>query len=117
MLSLMGTVLAAARRRRRELALLKTLGLTRGQMRSIVTVQTLVLLLIVLIIGIPLGIAAGHLLWTNFAALLGVVPVIVVPVEAVAVGVLALLAVGTVLGSVPASVAAATPTTLVLRAE
>ena len=117
LLSLMATVLAAARRRRRELALLKALGLTRGQMRSIVTVQTLVLLLIALIIGIPLGIAAGHLLWTNFAASLGVIPVIVVPVEAVALGLLALLVVGTVLGSVPASVAAATPTTLVLRAE
>jgi hypothetical protein len=117
LLSLMSTVLAAARRRRRELALLKALGLTRGQMRTVVTVQTLVLLLIALIIGIPLGIAAGHLLWTNFAASLGVIPVTVVPVEAVALGLLALPAVGTMLGSVPASVAAATPTTLVLRAE
>ena len=117
LLSLMATVLAAARRRRHELALLKALGLTRRQLRGIVTVQTLVLLLIALIIGIPLGIAAGHLLWTNFAASLGVIPVIVVPLEAVALGLLALLVVGTLLSSVPASVAAATPTTLVLRAE
>ena len=64
LLSLMATVLTAARRRRRELALLKALGLTRGQMRSILTVQTLTLLLVALIIGIPLGISAGHLLWT-----------------------------------------------------
>ena len=62
LLSLMATVLAAARRRRHELALLKALGLTRRQLRGIVTVQTLVLLLIALIIGIPLGYAAGHLL-------------------------------------------------------
>jgi ABC-type antimicrobial peptide transport system permease subunit len=117
LLSLMATVLAAAWRRRRELALLKALGLVRRQMRSIVTVQTLTLLVIALVIGIPLGIAAGHLLWTSFAASLGVLPVIVVPVEALALGLLALLVVGSILGSVPASVAAATPTTLVLRAE
>ena len=45
------------------------------------------------------------------------ISVIVVPVEAVALGLLALLVLGALLGSVPASVAAATPTTLVLRAE
>lgn len=117
LISLTATVLAAARRRRRELALLKALGLTRRQMRNIVGVQTLVLLVIAIVIGVPVGIAAGHLLWTSFAASLGVVPVIVVPVLALGLGVVALLVAGTVLGTVPAAVAASTPTTLVLRAE
>jgi predicted lysophospholipase L1 biosynthesis ABC-type transport system permease subunit len=117
LISLMATVLAAARRRRRELALLKALGLTRQQMRNIVGVQTLTLLVIALVVGLPLGIAAGHLLWTDFAASLGVLPVSVVPVAALGLGMLALLVFGTALGTVPASVAAATPTTLVLRSE
>jgi ABC-type antimicrobial peptide transport system permease subunit len=117
LVSLMATVLAAARRRRRELALLKALGLIRQQMRNIVGVQTMILLLIAIVVGIPVGIAAGHLLWVSFAASLGVVPVIVVPVLAFVLGVVALLVAGTVLGTVPAAVAAATPTTLVLREE
>jgi predicted lysophospholipase L1 biosynthesis ABC-type transport system permease subunit len=117
LISLMATVLAAARRRRRELALLKALGLTRQQMRNIVGVQTLILLVVAIVVGIPVGIAAGHLLWVSFAASLGVVPVVVVPILALGLGVVALLVAGTLLGTVPATVAAATPTTLVLRAE
>lgn len=117
LLSLLATVLAAARRRRRELALLKALGLTRGQMRSIVTAQTLTLLVLAIVVGIPLGIAAGHLLWVNFATSLGVLPVVVVPLVALVLGVVALLLSGAALGTVPAAVAATTPTTLVLRSE
>ena len=107
----------AARRRRRELALLKALGLTRRQMRGIVGVQTLVLLVIAIVVGIPVGIAAGHLLWDGFAASLGVAPVVEVPIVALLLGVVGLLVAGTALGTVPATVAAATPTTLVLRQE
>jgi FtsX-like permease family len=117
LLSLTTTILAAAWRRRRELAVLKALGLTRRQLRIIVTVQTLILLLIAVVVGIPVGIAAGHLLWDNFAASLGVVPVVVVPLAALVVGVIALLLVGTALATIPALVAARTPTAVVLRAE
>jgi ABC-type antimicrobial peptide transport system permease subunit len=117
LVSLMATILAAARRRRRELALLKALGLTRGQMRNIVGVQTLILLVIAIVVGIPVGTAAGHLLWANFAESLGVGPIVVVPVVALVLGAVALLVAGTLLGTVPAAVAAATPTTLVLREE
>ena len=117
LVSLMATVLAAARRRRRDLALLKALGLTRQQMRNIVGVQTLTLLVIAIVVGIPVGIAAGHVLWDSFAASLGVAPVVEVPILALLLGVVGLLVAGTVLGTVPAAVAAATPTTLVLRQE
>jgi len=58
-LSLALTVLASVRRRRRELALLKTLGMTRHQLRSIVAWQTTVTLAITALISIPLGIALG----------------------------------------------------------
>jgi hypothetical protein len=117
LLSLMATVLAAARRRRRQLALLKALGMTRSQLRNIVTVQTLTLLFIAVVVGLPLGIAAGHLLWINFAGSLGVVPVVVIPLVALVIGVIALFVAGTALGTVPAGLAASTPTTLVLRSE
>ncbi len=104
-------------RRRRELALMKALGLTRSQLRNIVTVQTLTLLFIAVVVGLPVGIATGHLLWINFAGSLGVVPVVVIPLVALVIGVIALFVAGTALGTVPAGLAARTPTTLVLRSE
>ena len=79
MASLALTVLTSVRRRRRELALLKTLGMTRGQLRAIVAWQTTLTLLIALVVGVPLGVAAGRWAWRGFAGSLGVAPVTVVP--------------------------------------
>jgi predicted lysophospholipase L1 biosynthesis ABC-type transport system permease subunit len=74
------TVLAlAVRRRRRELALLKTLGMTRRQVRAIVAWQTTVTLVIAAGAGLPLGLALGRWAWQAFAGSLGVAPVTAVP--------------------------------------
>ena len=81
MTSLALTVLTSVRRRRRELALLKTLGMTRRQLRAIVAWQTTLTLLIALVVGVPLGVAAGRWAWRGFAGSLGVAPVTVVPVR------------------------------------
>jgi hypothetical protein len=62
-LSLALTVLASVRRQRRELALLKTLGMTRRQLRSIVAWQTSVILVVTAVVSVPLGIAAGRWAW------------------------------------------------------
>ncbi|MGH3179469.1 MAG: ABC transporter permease, partial [Streptosporangiaceae bacterium] len=53
----------AVRRRRRELAVLRALGLTRWQSRLVVVTQATLLALIGLAFGIPLGIALGRILW------------------------------------------------------
>lgn len=117
MLSLALTVLTSVRRRRRELALLKTLGMTRRQLRAIVAWQTTLTLLIALIVGVPLGVAAGRWAWHGFAGSLGVVPVTVVPVLLVAAGCAAVILAGNLLASVPAAVAARTPAAGTLRTE
>ena len=57
--SLALTVLSSVRRRRHELALLKALGMTRGQLRSVIAWQTTLTLLIAVAIGGPLGVAGG----------------------------------------------------------
>ena len=57
--SLALTVLSSVRRRRHELALLKALGMTRGQLRSVVAWQTTLTLLIAVAIGGPLGVAGA----------------------------------------------------------
>jgi hypothetical protein len=51
---------ASARRRRRDYAILKVLGLRRAQLRAIALWQASAVTVAALVIGIPLGIAAGH---------------------------------------------------------
>jgi predicted lysophospholipase L1 biosynthesis ABC-type transport system permease subunit len=53
----------AVRRRRHELAVLRTLGLTGRQSRLIVVTQASVLAVIGLALGIPLGLAVGRAVW------------------------------------------------------
>jgi hypothetical protein len=53
----------AVRRRRHELAVLRALGLTRGQSRLVIGTQATLLAVIGLAFGIPLGIALGRTLW------------------------------------------------------
>ena len=86
-LSLAIALLASVRERRRQLALLKALGLTRRQVREAIAWQATIILLVAVIVGVPLGIAAGRWAWTSFAASLGVVPVTVVPGQALLAGV------------------------------
>jgi putative ABC transport system permease protein len=116
-LSLALALLASVRRRRRELALLKTLGLTRRQVMAAVAWQASMILVIAALIGVPLGVAAGHWAWAAFATSLGAVPVAVVPAPALLAGVLVLLAAGNLLTAGPGAVAARTPPAAVLRAE
>ena len=117
MLSLALALLASVRRRRQELALLKTLGLTRRQVMAAVAWQASVILVVAVLVGGPLGVAAGHWAWAAFAASLGAVPVTVMPVLALLAGIVVLLVAGNLLAAGPGAVAARTPPAAVLRAE
>jgi len=116
-LSLALALLASVRRRRRELALLKTLGLTRRQVMAAVAWQASVILVIAALIGVPLGVTAGHWAWGAFATSLGAVPVTVLPVPALLAGIVVLLVTGNLLAAGPGAVAARTRPAAVLRAE
>ena len=117
MLSLALTVLSLVRRRRRELALLKTLGMTRSQIRAVIAWQTTLTLLIAVAVGGALGIAGGRLAWHAFAGSLGIVPIVEVPVAALVLGLVALVLAGNLLASLPAAVAARTRPGVSLRTE
>lgn len=116
-LSLALTVLSSVRRRRKELALLKTLGMTRRQIRAVIAWQTTVTLLIAVAAGLPLGIAAGRRAWHGFAESIGAVPVTEVPVPVLIAGAAALAAAGNLLTSVPAAIAARTRPAASLRSQ
>src|SRR5207247_643879 len=76
-------LVTSIRRRRRDLAILKTLGFQRGQIAATVAWQATTLALVAALIGIPLGIAAGRWTWNAFANTLGIVPSPAVPFAAV----------------------------------
>jgi hypothetical protein len=116
-LSLALTLLSLVRRRRQELALLKTLGMTRRQIRAIIAWQTTLTLAISVIAGGTLGAAAGRWAWRAFANSLGVAPVTEIPALALALGLLALVAAGNLAAAVPAAIAARTQPAAALRAE
>jgi ABC-type lipoprotein release transport system permease subunit len=62
---------ASARRRRRDFAILKTLGLLRGQLTAVTAWQVTALTVLAVAVGVPLGVAAGHWAWGLFAAQVG----------------------------------------------
>jgi predicted lysophospholipase L1 biosynthesis ABC-type transport system permease subunit len=115
--SLALTVLSSVRRRRHELALLKALGMTRGQLRSVIAWQTTLTLLIAVAIGGPLGAAGGRLAWQSFAGSLGAMPVSEIPVAWLILGLLALVLAGNLVSTGPAAIAARTRPAIALRAE
>jgi ABC-type lipoprotein release transport system permease subunit len=79
----LGTVthalVTSVRRRRRDLAVLKTLGFVRGQVAATVAWQASTFAVVALGLGLPLGIAAGRWAWQLTAAALGVASGPVVP--------------------------------------
>jgi MacB-like periplasmic core domain/FtsX-like permease family len=111
------TLVASVRRRRRELALLKTLGFMRRQLALAVAWQSSIAVGIGVVIGVPVGIVLGRSLWNLFAHAIDAVPSPSVPglvVVLIAVGALVL---ANVIASVPGRMAARTSTALVLREE
>ncbi len=111
------TLVASVRRRRRELALLKTLGFTGRQLAATVAWQSSVAVAVGTVIGVPLGIIVGRTLWNLFAREINVVPVPSVPVLLVVLIALGALVIANVVAAIPGRSAARTPTDLLLRAE
>jgi ABC-type lipoprotein release transport system permease subunit len=116
-LSVWATVQASTRRRRRDLAMMKALGMTRRQVRTIVLWQSSTMLIISAALGLVLGWIAGHLVWSAFASSIGVVPVTVLPLGLVLLGLVILVVAGNVLTALPAESAARAPSGSLLRSE
>ena len=78
-------------RRRREMGLLKALGFVNLQIGATVLWQATTVALVGIVVGVPLGIVVGRVVWNAFATNLGAVPVAAVPgltIAALAIGVL-----------------------------
>jgi hypothetical protein len=116
-LGLSMVVAASVRARRRELAMLRTLGFTGGQLRTSVRVQAAATMLAALLIGVPLGIVAGRLAWRAFASGLAVVLPPATPVLGLALTTIGALAAVVITATVPALLAGRAAPATTLRTE
>jgi len=110
-------LVTSVRRRRRDLAVLKTLGFVRRQVSATGIWQATTVALVALAVGLPLGIAAGRWAWMLVADRLGVVPVSVVPALVLTLVALTTVLAANLVAAVPAWMAARTRPATVLRAE
>jgi putative ABC transport system permease protein len=110
-------LLTSVRRRRRDLAVLKTLGLVRSQVLRVVAWEATALAAAALLAGLPLGIVAGRWAWVMFAGSAGVSGLADVPVPLVLLAIPATLALATLIAAVPGWDAARVRPASILRTE
>jgi hypothetical protein len=102
-------------RRRREVAVLKVIGFVRMQVGAAVGWQSTAIALVGLVLGVPIGIGAGRVIWRAFASNLGVVPVDIAPLHLVLLFAVGVLVAGGLLAVVPAMLASRTRPAEALR--
>ncbi len=110
-------LITAAHRRRHDLAVLKTLGFVRRQVRATAAWHSTTTVVIALLVGLPAGIAVGRWAWMFLADRLGVVPLAVTPIGAVAVGAAGVIALANLVALIPARAAARSRPAEILRTE
>ena len=110
-------LVTSVRRRRRDLAVLKTLGFTRGQVAATICWQATTFAVVALAIGLPLGVVAGRWAWQLTADTLGVQSSTVVPLAAMAAAAAGAVLAANLVAAVPGRVASRLRPATALRAE
>ena len=111
------TLVTSVRRRRRSIALLRSMGFARRQVSAVVLVQAFTLVLISLVIGVALGLVGGRWAWSLFADNLGLIAGPVLPWSGVLVLVPVALVLAGAVAAVPAYLASRTNPAETLRDE
>ena len=115
--ALVHVLVTSIRRRRRDLAILKTIGFVRGQARRAVAWQATIMVVIAAAIGTPLGIIGGRWLWRQVAEGIGVLARPALSVITLALLGPSVIVLANLIAAFPARAAARTKPALVLRAE
>jgi ABC-type lipoprotein release transport system permease subunit len=110
-------LVSSTRRRRRDLAILKSLGFVRRQIRHAVAWQATTIAAIALLIGLPTGIAVGRWVWRVFAAQLGVLPEPAIPLTTILIAIPGALVLSNLIAAAPGRTAARSQPATVLRTE
>ncbi|MFY9587971.1 MAG: FtsX-like permease family protein [Actinomycetota bacterium] len=107
----------SARRRRADLAILKTLGFLRRQLRETVAWQATILIGAAALVGIPAGVILGRWTWRIFADQLGMVPASRVAAVQIVLLVPASLLLANLIAAIPGRAAARVRPAVILRTE
>jgi ABC-type antimicrobial peptide transport system permease subunit len=110
-------LVTSVRRRRRDTAVLKTLGFVRRQVSAVTAWQATTMAAVALLIGIPVGILLGRVAWTTFADALGVGPASLIPAWALLLAIPATIVLANLIAAIPALLSARTHPAVVLRSE
>jgi hypothetical protein len=110
-------IVLSGRRRRRDFAVLKALGIFRRQVSAIIAWQVSALTGLALLVGLPLGIAVGRWSWLLFCRGLGIPAVPVTPIRPVLIMVPAVILVANAVAFWPGRATARRKPAEVLRAE
>ncbi|MFL6203908.1 MAG: FtsX-like permease family protein [Acidimicrobiales bacterium] len=108
-------LVSTVRMRRQELAVLRTLGFERAQLSRTLWWQATTIGVVGLVLGVPLGLLVGRLVWGAVAASIGVVEDPVTPVLAIAAVVVGVLAILSVTALLPGRAARRVAPALALR--
>ncbi len=115
--ALAAALVSSVARRRRELAILKSLGVTQRQLTAAVAWQAGITAVVGVVVGLPLGVALGRWLWGLFAREIGAVPSPSVSLASLALVAAGAVAVALVTALAPGRRAAATPAADALHRE
>jgi ABC-type lipoprotein release transport system permease subunit len=110
-------LVSGVRSRRQELALLKTMGLTRAQTLQSVLAQATTLVALTLVVALPVGVIGGRWLWMLTAHWLGIADDPAVPVLAIGAIALVSVVVANLIALGPATTASRLRPAIALRAE
>lgn len=110
-------LITTARRRRHDVAVLKTLGFVRRQVRATSMWHAATTIVLALVVGVPIGVALGRWAWMLLAGRLGVEAVPVTPLAWIAVGAVGVILVAGLVSLAPARVAARAKPAEILRTE
>lgn len=110
-------LVTAIRRRRRDVAILKTVGFVRGQARRAVGWQATFMVVVATAIGVPIGVVAGRWLWGRIADNIGVISQPRVSMGLILLLLPAVIVIANLIAALPARAAARTRPALVLRSE
>ena len=100
--TLLHLLVVSVARRRRDVGLLKVVGFVNRQVAATVGWQASALGVVGIVVGVPVGIALGEVVWRSFASALGAVPVAVVPAWTVVIVALGVLIVANLVAVGPA---------------
>jgi putative ABC transport system permease protein len=116
-LTIGNALVSSVRRRGRELAVLRTLGFVRRQISAVLAWQATTVAIVAIVIGLPLGIAAGRWTWMLVTRRLGLADDVIVPGGLLTLVALIALIVANLLALAPSLLARRTAPATILRTE